>query len=69
MKTRLIATETWTEIIPAGEFEFVSIHGTRDGSVTIPEQILNYYKGQRFTARNKRQLNAALATGKWEIER
>jgi hypothetical protein len=67
MKTILIAKETFTEEIPASKFRFEDCFGRDLGeAVTIPARTATTYKGEKFTARNKAELQSALATGKWE---
>ncbi len=70
MKTVLVATETWTEHVPASKMVFVNAFGKEDGSpVNIPERYITTYKGETFRARNKSELAAAIGTGKWTIKK
>lgn len=68
MKVSLICTETRDEIIPEATMTFVNAYGHQDGeTITIPAHTVHYHKGTTFTARNKKDVASALATGIWKV--
>ncbi len=65
----LEATETWETVIPASEIQFFTlIGGEKSGEpVKLPERRYTTIKGTRVTARNKKDRDGCLSTGKWRM--
>ena len=62
MKVKLECTERYEDPAYVAEMSF----GADLTRVNVPA--VQHYKGEIFTARNKREVQSALATGKWKIK-
>lgn len=68
-KYLLEAAETFETVIPAREIQMVTLFGGQPvGKPTkFPESRYTTTKGQQYTARNKKDRDNLLATGKWKL--
>lgn len=68
-KYAMEATETFETVIPAREIQMETLlTGEKVGNpIALPERRFATTKGQRYVARNKKDRDSMLKTGKWRL--